>query len=164
MVRMEQESSRSPQLQGDIALLSYSARFRSAVLKGASSSRMCAALSGPLHAALQAKGVDCSLEESTLPLCNHVFLRLADGRALDVTADQFDTGGGARVPAVYLGRGLEVHRGARPWLGGGEWNALMQELGRLVLGLDPGWVGETVSVVLRSLPAELVEFAAGDAV
>lgn len=40
----------------------------------------------------------------------------------------------------------------------------MQELGRLKPDLVPGWVGETVSVVLRSLPPGLVEFTDGDAV
>lgn len=76
---------------------------------------MCAALSGPLQAALQVQGVDCSLEESHLPCCNHVSLRLADGRVFDVTSDQFDIGAAERVPPVYLGSGLDIHRGARPW-------------------------------------------------
>jgi len=35
-------------------------------------------------------------------VCDHVWLRLADGRALDPTLDQFDVA----LPAVYLGKAI----------------------------------------------------------
>lgn len=145
-------------LEGDEAIIAYSAAFRRAALQGSSSSRMCAALSAPLYAALRLLGVECGLEESHLQQCNHVFLRLADGRVLDVTADQFTMGGNDAFAAVYLGPRRGIHLNATAWPGENEWPALMAELKRLYPEFPAVEVGRTVGLVLRSLPAGLVKF------
>jgi hypothetical protein len=41
---------------------------------------------------------------------NHIWLRLPDGRALDATADQFNTlFPSMDLPPVYLGKPLSIH-------------------------------------------------------
>lgn len=151
-------------LSDDGEILAYASAFRRAVLQGSRSTRMCAALSAPLNAALRELGVACELEESELEECNHIFLRLTDGRVLDVTADQFNLAGCEVLPAVYLGPASEIHRGARMWPGENDWPNLMAEMKRLYPEFGPGKVGMTVRVVLQSLPAGLVEFSPNEGV
>ena len=71
--------------------------FRKGILKKRCSDMMCAVVSYPLQGFLSVLGVETEVVEVLLKQSNHVFLRLADGRILDATADQF---GG---PPIYLG-------------------------------------------------------------
>lgn len=140
-------------------LLTYAREFREAVLQGASSERMCAALSAPLHAAFQALGIQSQLVVSDLGECEHIFLRLAGGQVLDPTADQFNWCSRQNLPGVYLGAPTLIHNGANPWPGGREWSDLMTALKRLYPALGATDVGRTVSFTLRTLPPALCEFA-----
>jgi hypothetical protein len=70
---------------------------------------MCAAVSWPLAALLRCSGVPCETVESDLGDCNHVWIRLEDGRALDPTADQFNFPAFKQYPPVYLGPLTELH-------------------------------------------------------
>lgn len=139
-------------------LLTYARVFREAILQGASSERMCVALSAPLHAAFQARGTPSQLVVSDLGECEHIFLRLADGQVLDPTADQFNWCSRQKLPGVYLGASALIHDGAVPWSGGQEWHELMTELKRLYPALGATDVGRTVSWTLRTLPPGLCEF------
>lgn len=134
-------------------VLAFATDFREAVLGGAPSAGMCAAISGPLRAALQSLGVPCQLMESDLGEINHVFLQMADGAVLDATADQFNWCSRQPLPGVYLGPAAMIHDEAKPWPGGGEWVPLMAELRRLHPKFEPREVGAVVSSVLRALPS-----------
>ncbi len=139
-------------------LSTYANEFRQAVLQGASSERMCVALSAPLHAAFQARGIQSQIVFSDFGECEHIFLQLADGQVLDPTADQFNWCSNQKLPGVYLGRPAAIHEGALPWPGGKEWHPLMQELKRLYPGLGAADVGRSVRFVLQSLPPGLCDF------
>ena len=65
---------------------------------------MCAVVCYPLSGYLSMIGIEAAIEEVDLQYSNHVFLRLADGRILDPTADQFNG------PKVYLGVGEWYHQ------------------------------------------------------
>jgi hypothetical protein len=55
-------------------------------------------------------GVDCDAVESDLGEMNHIWIRLADGRSLDPTADQFCQLFGINpMPPVYLGPPVAIH-------------------------------------------------------
>lgn len=93
----------------DAQLIKFSASFREGILAGDPSDMMCAAVSWPLAALLRCSGVDCETVETkdietSYGTVNHVWIRLADGRALDPTADQF-----GNYPAIYLGQPAEIH-------------------------------------------------------
>lgn len=93
----------------DADLIRFATDFRDGVLDGQPSSLMCAAVSWPLAALLRCHGVECeTIEtkdvETAFGTVNHIWIRLADGRALDATADQFGD-----YPPVYLGQPTEVH-------------------------------------------------------
>ena len=139
-------------------LLTYARDFREVVLQGASSERMCVALSAPLHAAFHAQGIPTQLVVSDLGECEHIFLQLADGQVLDPTADQFNWCSRQKLPGVYLGAPALIHEGAEPWPGGQEWHELMTVLKRLYPALNATVVGRTVSMALRTLPPGLCEF------
>lgn len=97
----------------DKRIISCAKSFRKGLLNGAPSLGMCAAVCWPLTTLLQAHGVDCKAVESDLGHMNHFWIRLADGRALDPTADQFNGMGFSDVPAmpeIYLGEPLVIHR------------------------------------------------------
>lgn len=94
----------------DNDLLEIATQFRTGLLGDRSSAMMCAAVSWPLAALLQ--GVyqtDCECVEADLGDCNHIWIRLADGRALDPTADQFNHLFGYNYPPVYLGPPTAIH-------------------------------------------------------
>jgi hypothetical protein len=96
----------------DAELIECAAEFREGILDGSPSFMMCAAVCWPLAGFLRFSGVDCDTEERKLEdvefVANHVWIRLADGRVLDPTADQFD---GLALPPVYLGKPLApIHR------------------------------------------------------
>lgn len=106
----------------DKALIKFATAFRDGILDGGSSVWMCFAVCAPLAGLLHAHGVKVELIEADLGACNHVWLRLPDGRALDPTADQFSNYQFAalgietmELPPVYLGPPLKYHTGeARP--------------------------------------------------
>lgn len=90
----------------DAELIQFAADFRDGILQGRSSRLMCAAVSWPLASLLRCYGIKCETVETATDDRNHVWIRLADGRALDPTADQF----GPQYPPVYLGPPNELHR------------------------------------------------------
>lgn len=89
----------------DADLIEFATEFREGILGDRSSRDMCAAVSWPLAGLLCVFGVKCETVESDLGYCNHVWIKLAGGRVLDPTADQFDP----RYPPVYLGPPMEIH-------------------------------------------------------
>jgi len=96
----------------DDDLIECATGFREGLLGGRESEMMCAAVCGPLAGFLRFSGVDCETEDREISdedyPANHVWLRLADGRVLDPTADQFPSLG---LPAVYLGKPIApIHR------------------------------------------------------
>lgn len=90
----------------DQELIQFATEFRAGLLGKRSSARCCLVVCSPLATLLGLHGVAMELVESDLGKGrNHVWLRLADGRALDPTADQFAT-----YPPVYLGPPKKIHR------------------------------------------------------
>jgi hypothetical protein len=97
---------------GDAELIECATDFREGILDGCSSAGMCAAVSWPLAGFLRFCGVDACTESRDIAdegyPANHVWIRLAGGRVLDPTADQFP---GLGLPPVYLGKPLApIHR------------------------------------------------------
>ncbi len=96
----------------DDDLIECASGFREGVLGDRGSDLMCAAICWPLAGFLRFSGVDCDaedrdIEEEGYP-ANHVWIRLADGRVLDPTADQFSA---LNLPPVYLGKPVQpIHR------------------------------------------------------
>lgn len=136
----------------DAELLRYAAEFRFAVIGDGISSRMCAAISDPLCAAINVIGVSGQVMECALDSCNHVFIQLADGRVLDPTADQFSP-----LPAVYLGDATEVHLTALPRQAAEHWAPLLQDFKRIAPQYSAREVGGMVRRVLASLPPGLCD-------
>lgn len=94
----------------DAELIEVAAEFRAGIVGDGSSAWKCAMVCWPLAGYLAFLGIECECIESDLGDCNHIWIRLADGRALDPTADQFnvlfpDLG----MPAVYLGEPAVIH-------------------------------------------------------
>ena len=93
----------------DRQLVEVSREFRRGLLSCESSEMMCMIVSSALGGYLSAVfGIECEVEEVDFGHTNHVWLKLADGRILDPTADQFG------LPAVYLG---EVPEKYKEWMG-----------------------------------------------
>jgi hypothetical protein len=97
----------------DAELVEFTSEFRAGILGGRGSARMCAAVCMPLVTLLGLHGVEAVLMESETETCNHVWLRLTDGRVLDPTGDQFAGG----MPPVYLGPPLALHADPMPFQG-----------------------------------------------
>lgn len=93
----------------DAKLIKIATEFRKGILDGRPSRMMCFAICAPLAGLLGACGVDVEVIEGDLGECNHVWLRLADGRVLDPTADQFNDYGFPEMPPVYLGPPTTIH-------------------------------------------------------
>jgi hypothetical protein len=75
----------------DIELLAIAQSFREGILAGGPSFMMCAAVCWPLASLLNAiYGVECETVEMDAGECNHFWIKLADGRAIDPTLDQFN--------------------------------------------------------------------------
>lgn len=91
----------------DKTLIRIVSSFRSGILGKNGSHRACFMVCAPLAGMLRCYGVDVELIEGMVEEGNHFWLRLADGRALDPTADQFD----ARLPRVYLGEPIPAIHG-----------------------------------------------------
>jgi hypothetical protein len=99
----------------DAELILLASEFRDGILDGDPPQMMCAAVSWPLGALLRFHGVENKAVESDLGEMNHIWLRLADGRALDATADQFNAlFPDLHLPAVYLGPPLASIHHAPP--------------------------------------------------
>jgi hypothetical protein len=76
---------------------------------------MGAAVCYPLQGYLSAlHGLQTEVVESDLGECNHVWLKLPDGRALDPTADQFNYCNPEKMPPVYLGPPTKLHVSPTP--------------------------------------------------
>jgi hypothetical protein len=89
----------------DATLKRIARDFRSGVLGTRSSRLMCMAISAPLQGYLSALyDFETTLETVDFPDCDHVWLRLPDGRILDATADQFG------LEPVYLGQVPELYQ------------------------------------------------------
>lgn len=94
----------------DAELIECATEFREGILDGRDSDRMCAMVCWPLAGLLRMYGVETETIESDLGCCNHIWLRLEDGRALDPTADQFNRlFPYLKMPPVYLGEPTEIH-------------------------------------------------------
>ena len=94
----------------DAELIEFALEFRAGILDGRDSKFMCAMVCEPLSGLLQMYGVKTEVIESDLGEYNHVWLRLADGRALDPTADQFNwLFPDLAMPPVYLGTPTKLH-------------------------------------------------------
>lgn len=141
----------------DSELLHYAAEFRFAVIGDGASSRMCAAISDPLCAALAVLGVPAQVMETVLEDCNHVFLQLPDGRVLDPTADQFNSAGSPPLPAVYLGDVTRNHTNATVRPEAAVWAPLLLEFKRFVPRYSAREVGGMVRMALATLPPEMCE-------
>lgn len=90
----------------DAQIIEFASEFRTGILDGEDSWMMCAAVCYPLVTLLNMSGIKAEIIESDLGECNHVWMRLADGRALDPTADQFPD---MNLPPVYLGPPTKIH-------------------------------------------------------
>lgn len=88
----------------DAELLRMVAAFREGILNGESSAFMCHAICLPLQSLLAHGGLDVTRVQGWVDCgdydMEHTWLRLADGRVLDPTADQFPLS----LPPVYLGQ------------------------------------------------------------
>jgi len=93
----------------DRQLVRFASEFRAGILDGDPPNWMCFAICAPLSSLLAMHGVPNEVVESDLGEFNHFWLRLADGRALDPTADQFNHLFATDRPAVYLGPPLDLH-------------------------------------------------------
>ncbi len=94
----------------DEELLSVATDFRNGILDGTMPTLKCAMVSWPLAGYLHYAGVECECVDSDLGEMNHVWIKLADGRALDATADQFNyLFSNMNLPPVYLGERLSIH-------------------------------------------------------
>lgn len=102
-------------LMTDKQLLKFATAFRKGMLGKRPSRLMCAMVSMPLSGLLSAHGVQTEVVRGEL---GHVYLRLADGRVLDPTADQFNDDGGPQLPPVYLGSPSTIHDHPTPSLPG----------------------------------------------
>ena len=143
----------------DIELIEYASEFRRAVIGDAPCAWWCAAISAPLCAALCVIGASVQIVENDLGECNHVFLRLSDGRILDPTADQFNLFNRVVLPGVYLGKPSAIHVGAAAY-GGQCWDEFMREVKRLLPAMGADEVGGMVRMTLATLPAGLVQLPA----
>ena len=113
---------------------------------------MCAAISGPLWAALSVMGLSTRLMESDLGECNHVFIELNDGRVLDPTADQFNWCSSYQFPEVYVGQITTIHENAVASQFGEYWKPLLQEFKQICPSYSASEVGGMVRLALSTLP------------
>lgn len=149
-----------------LEIATYSTMFRRGLLQGSDSDRMCAALAGPLCAALLVLGEKARCMESVLVgdshVSNHVFIELEDGLVLDPTADQFNGElAGAAFDEIYLGRPAVIHLGASPTPWEDAWMEYASHLRRLIPDYDPFKVGKGFRAAIEALPPEVITFSQG---
>jgi hypothetical protein len=90
----------------DAELIAFVQKFRDLVLDGKSSESTCFVICVPLETLLLWKGVHAELTRTHLDTgYSHFWFRLADGRVLDPTLDQYD----ASVGPVYFGPPTKLH-------------------------------------------------------
>lgn len=135
------------------SLIEFAGNFRRALLGSASSSLMCVAVSEPLQALLEVLGQPCELMQVSAPDYHHCFLMFLSGDVLDATADQF-----SGMPPVYFGAATALHKGAQPMGRANVWLDLMREFTRMNANGCPKEYGRLVGMVLRTMPAEFIEF------
>jgi hypothetical protein len=99
-----------PEPLTDEQLVAYASAFRLGLIGRELPTRKCFMVCAPLVAMLAIIGIKAEMIESDLGWMNHFWLRLADGRALDPTADQFNYLDNAKMPAVYLGPPTKYHQ------------------------------------------------------
>lgn len=89
----------------DDRLTEVVAGFRSGILQGRKSDRMCIAVSFPLQGYLSAlEGIETEMVEGEVGGKGHFWLELQDKQIIDATADQFPKPDGTAMPAVYIGK------------------------------------------------------------
>lgn len=93
----------------DEQIIEYATAFRDGMLEDQLPTMKCFMVCAPLVTILNMSGIKCEAIESDLGWCNHIWLRLSDGRVLDPTADQFNYLDGAKFPKVYLGPTTKYH-------------------------------------------------------
>lgn len=93
----------------DAEIVTMATEFRKGLLGRQRPKGMCFVVCAPLSSYLALSGVENEVVESDLGWCNHVWIRLADGRVLDPTADQFNGKTDQVMPAVYLGPPTDLH-------------------------------------------------------
>jgi len=107
--RLQQVVGDQHPITGDDELLRIATTFRQGILGDGDSDCMCFAVSAPLAAFLNSRGAQCEFRVTAMPppfdtdWPNHYWIELADGRALDPTADQFNVVKGTHFPDIYLG-------------------------------------------------------------
>lgn len=100
----------------DAELISIAQSFRDEICTNGKADFHCFMVCAPLQGYLSAlHGMRVEICETKavktdFGTCNHIWLRLNDGRVLDPTADQFNRPGRKRLPPVYLGRPTALHR------------------------------------------------------
>lgn len=95
----------------DKEIIAFALNFRKGLIGRSPSAGKCAKVSLPLLVLLMLHGIAGEIESGKVYIENertsfdmsHVFIRLADDRILDATADQFKTPTGRAMPKVYLG-------------------------------------------------------------
>jgi hypothetical protein len=93
----------------DAELLEFAHEFREGILDGKPSYSMCFAISAPLACLLDISGVPCTLTKCDNGFNENFYIKLADGRALDPTIDQFNWFFCDTQPPVYLGPPMKYH-------------------------------------------------------
>jgi hypothetical protein len=99
-------------MMDDKELKKFARGFRKGILGDRSSAGYCFMVCSPLVSLLHLNGVEGELVSSNVevatgsPFVEHYWIKLADGRALDPTFDQFDT----TKTTVYLGKPTEFHK------------------------------------------------------
>lgn len=90
----------------DKQLVKFAAEFREGILDGRGSDLMCFMVCAPLVTLLSMHGVKCTMVNGEDDERNHFWIKLADGRVLDPTADQLNR----KLPPVYLGPPTATHK------------------------------------------------------
>lgn len=94
----------------DEELVEFAREFRKGIMGAyTNSTGFCGMICWPLETLLCMNGVQCKSVETDLGMCNHVWLRLEDGRVLDPTMDQFNFLFAEDWPDVYLGPPTKYH-------------------------------------------------------
>jgi hypothetical protein len=93
----------------DKQLVKFTAAFKRGILGKSSSDGACFMVCAPLVSLLNLHGVAAELVNRKMGNGNHYWIKLADGRVLDPTAEQFNNRSVSQWPPVYLGRPYSLH-------------------------------------------------------
>jgi hypothetical protein len=94
----------------DKEIIEFATSFREGILDGRPSEMMCFMVCAPMESLLNMYGVKCEMVNGEDDERNHYWLKLADGRVLDPTADQFNGSQHRNLPSVYLGPLTAIHK------------------------------------------------------